>query len=147
LSKSFQNMYLLDTSIVSNYLDKGRNFPLLTNQLISTPPELIFISIITVEEIIQGALATIQKMRQKLAVKDAYKYFEKLFEALHSFQILSYTNDAELIYQSLPSRVKRIGTQDCRIAATACSKGYIVVTANVVDFEKIGIVQIQDWTR
>ncbi len=140
-------MYLLDTSIVSNYLDKGRNFPLLTNRLISTPPELLFISIITVEEITQGAIATIQRMRQKSSVIGAYRYFDKLFDALHSFQILSYTNEAEDIYQSLPNRMKRIGTQDCRIAASASSKGYIVVTANVTDFEKIGIVQIEDWTR
>ena len=140
-------MYLLDTSIVSNHLDKRRNFLKLTNQILSKPPELIFISIITVEEIIQGALATIQKMRQKSSVTDGYKSFEELFAALHRFQILPYTNEAEQIYQSLPTKIKRIGTQDCRIAAVACSKGYIVVTANVADFEKIGIVPIEDWTQ
>jgi tRNA(fMet)-specific endonuclease VapC len=86
-------------------------------------------------------------LRQKSAVTDAYKYFEELFEALHCFQILPYTNKAEQIYQSLSAKVKRIGTQDCRIAAIACSKGYIVITANVADFERIGIVQIEDWTR
>jgi tRNA(fMet)-specific endonuclease VapC len=140
-------VYLLDTSIVSNYLDKRRNFPQLTNKILTTPPELIFISIITVEEIIQGALATIQKLRQKSAVTDGYRYFEELFEALHCFQILPYTDEAEQIYQSLSAKVKRIGTQDCRIAATACSIGYILIPVNVADFEKIGIVQIEDWTQ
>ena len=43
--------------------------------------------------------------------------------------------------------MKRVGTQDCRIAAIARSKGYIVVTANVDDFEKIGIAQVEDWTQ
>ena len=99
------------------------------------------------EEIIQGALASIQKMRQKSSVTDAYRYFEELFAALHYFQILPYTNEAEQIYQSLSTKAKRIGTQDCRIAAIARTKGYILVTANVADFEKIGIVQIEDWTK
>jgi len=88
--------------------------------------------------------ASIQKMRQKSSITDAYRYFEELFAALHYFQILPYTSKAEEIYQSLSAKVKRIGTQDCRIAAVARSKGYILVTANVADFEKIGNVQIED---
>ncbi|RUT09905.1 hypothetical protein DSM106972_004000 [Dulcicalothrix desertica PCC 7102] len=140
-------MYILDTIIVSNYLDKRRNFPLIGKKIRSKPPESIFVSIITVEEIIQGLLAIIQKSRQKSSVINAYQEFEELFEALHRFQILPYTSEAEQIYQSLSPKVKRVGTQDCRIAATACSKGYIVVTANVGDFERIGIVSIEDWTQ
>jgi len=140
-------VYLLDTSIVSNYLDRRRNFPQLVDKILSTSPQQIFISIITVEEIIQGALASIQKTRQKSSVTYVYRYFEELFAALHYFQILPYTSEAEKIYQSLPTRVKRIGTQDCRIAAVARSKGYVLVTANVADFDKIGIVQIEDWTK
>ena len=140
-------MYILDT-IVSDYLDKRRgNFPLIENQILSKPPELIFVSIITVEEIIQGALNIIQKSKQKSSVVNGYRYFEELFEALHRFQILPYTSEAEQIFQSLSPKVKRVGTQDCRIAATARSKGYIVVTANVSDFERIGIVSIEDWTQ
>jgi tRNA(fMet)-specific endonuclease VapC len=139
-------VYLLDTSIVSNYLDKRRNLPQLTESILSTSPELIFISIITVEEILQGALACIQKMKQKSSVTNAYRYFEELFNALHHFQILPYTIEAETIYQSFPAKAKRIGTQDCRIAAVARSKGYILVTVNVADFEKIGDMRVEDWT-
>lgn len=140
-------MYILDTSIVSNYLDKRRSFPLIGKNIRSKPPESIFVSIITVEEIIQGLLAIIQKSRQKSSVINAYQEFEEVFEALHRFQILPYASEAEQIYQSLSPKVKRVGTQDCRIAATARSKGYIVVTANVADFERIGIVSIEDWTQ
>ena len=140
-------MYLLDTSIVSNFLDERRYYPQLTEKILSKPPELIFISIITIEEILQGALATIQKARRKPSVTIAYQYFEELFSALHRFQILSYTAEAEGIYQSLPAKAKRIGTQDCRIAAIACSKKYIVVTANVNDFAEIDIANVEDWTQ
>lgn len=140
-------MYLLDTSIVSNYLDERRDSLYLTNKILTTPPEQIFISVITVEEIVQGALANIQKVRKKSSIINAYQSFEELFEGLHLFQILPYTSEAEQIFQSLSTKVKRVGTQDCRIAAIARSKGYMVVTANAADFEKIGITQVEDWTR
>lgn len=140
-------MYLLDTSVVSNFLDERRYYPQLTTRILSQPPEQIFISIITVEEMLQGALASVQKVKRKSSVTKAYQYFEDLFAALHQFQILSYTPEAESIYQSLPAQVKRIGTQDCRIAAIASASRFTVITVNVNDFVSIGIADVEDWTR
>ncbi|MDJ0687292.1 MAG: type II toxin-antitoxin system VapC family toxin [Xenococcaceae cyanobacterium MO_188.B32] len=140
-------MYLLDTSVVSNFLDERRYYPQLTARIINQPPEQIFISIITVEEILQGALASIQKAKRTPSVTKAYQYFEDLFAALHRFQILSYTSEAENIYQSLPAKSKRIGTQDCRIAAIAHVNEFTVVTVNVKDFVSIGLTEVEDWTR
>ncbi|MGL5793293.1 MAG: type II toxin-antitoxin system VapC family toxin, partial [Waterburya sp.] len=129
-----------------NFLDERRYYPQLTEKILNKSPELIFISIITVEEILQGALAAIQKTNRKPSVTIAYQYFEELFSALHRFQILSYTAEAERIYQSFPAKVKRIGTQDCRIAAIACSNQYTVVTINTNDFVSIGMTDVEDWT-
>ena len=140
-------MYLLDTSVVSNFLDRRRYYPQLTAQILSQPPENIFISIITVEEMLQGALASVQKAKRKSCVTIAYQYFEDLFSALHRFQILSYTSEAEAIYQSLPAKIKRIGTQDCRIAAIAHANEFTVITVNVNDFVRIDLVDVEDWTR
>ena len=139
-------MYLLDTSIVSNFLDERRFYPQLTAKILSQPPESIFISVITVEEILQGALASVQKTKRKSAVVTAYKYFEDLFSALNQFQILSYDIQAEQIYQSLSAKIKRIGTQDCRIAAIAKVYELTVVTVNMNDFIKIGLIDVEDWT-
>ncbi len=110
------------------------------------PPDKIFISIITVEEILQGALASIQKVKRKSSVIQAYQYFENLFAALHHFQILPYSTEAENIYQSLPAKIKRIGTQDCRIAAIAKVNEFTIVTINVQDFIRIGLTHVEDWT-
>ena len=134
-------MYLLDTSVVSNFLDERRYYPQLTARILNQPPEQIFISIITVEEILQGALASVQKAKRKSSVTKAYQYFDNLFSALHCFQILSYTSEAEVIYQSLPAKIKRIGTQDCRIAAIASTNDFTVITVNVNDFVSIGITR------
>jgi predicted nucleic acid-binding protein len=138
-------MYLLDTNTVSSFLDQRRYSPQLTQKILSTPPEQLFITVITVEEILRGALAAIQKQRQNSSITITYRYFEELFFALHHFQVLSYTTEAEDIYQALPASAKRVGTQDCRIAAIACSRHYVVVTANVADFVAIGIVDVENW--
>ncbi|MEL6910671.1 MAG: PIN domain-containing protein [Cyanobacteria bacterium J06643_13] len=140
-------MYLLDTSVVSNFLDERRYYPQLTARILSQPPEHIFISIITVEEILRGALASVQKVKRNSSVIKAYKYFEDLFAALHQFKILSYISEAENIYQSLSAKIKRIGTQDCRIATIARANKFTLITVNVNDFVSIGLTDVEDWTR
>ncbi len=139
-------MYLLDTSVVSNFLDERRYYPQLTAKILSQPPEQIFISVITVEEILQGALASVQKAKRKPSVTKAYQYFEELFLALNRFQILPYTSAAEKIYQSLSAKTKRIGTQDCRIAAIASTNSFIIVTVNVDDFVSMNLADVENWT-
>ncbi len=41
-------MYLLDTSVVSNFLDERRYYPQLIARILSQPPEQIFLMILSV---------------------------------------------------------------------------------------------------
>ena len=66
-------MHLLDTSVISNFLDERLHYPQLTARILNQPPEQIFISIVTVEEILQRALASIQKAKRKPSVTRAYQ--------------------------------------------------------------------------
>jgi tRNA(fMet)-specific endonuclease VapC len=139
-------VYLLDTNIVSTFLDQRRNSPLLTHRILKQAPETMFISIITVEEMMQGELGAINRLRHRPNIVTVYRAFEDLFDALHRFQVISYTDAIDQIYRSMSLVQKRVGTQDCRIAATAIAGGFTVVTANTSDFYKIGNVTIEDWT-
>jgi tRNA(fMet)-specific endonuclease VapC len=139
-------VYLLDTNIISTALDQRRNNQFLAHRILNQSPESIFISIITVEEMMRGELGGIHRLRHKPNVVTVYRAFEGLFEALHRFQVISYTSEIEQIYQSMSLEQKRVGTQDCRIAATAIAHGFTVVTANTHDFYKIGGVAVEDWT-
>jgi tRNA(fMet)-specific endonuclease VapC len=58
-----------------------------------------------------------------------------------------HTSEAESIYQSLPAKIQRIGTQDCRIAAIARANKFSRVTINVNDFVSVGLADVEDWTR
>jgi tRNA(fMet)-specific endonuclease VapC len=139
-------VYLLDTNIVSTLLDQRRSNQFLVNTTLKQPSDRLFVSIITVEEMMRGELGGIHRLRHKPNVVTVYRAFEGLFEALNRFQIASYTSEIEQIYQSMSWEQKRVGTQDCRIAATAMFHGFTVVTANTRDFDRIGNVTIENWT-
>ncbi len=61
-------------------------------------------------------------------------------------QVVPFDLAAYNVFIELAKFQTAIGTQDRRIAATALSRGYVVVTANVQDFEKIPRLAVSDWT-
>ncbi len=68
-------------------------------------------------------------------------------KALSSFQILPYTDEAEQLYQSWPAKQKRVGPNDCRIAASAIVAGLTVVTCNQKDFSTVPGLVWEDWSK
>ncbi len=67
-------------------------------------------------------------------------------EFLRQFQTLPYTEADEDLYQSWSAAVKRVGTRDCRVAASAINRRLTVVTANLRHFQQIPGVQAVDWS-
>ena len=132
-------MYLLDSDTV-NLLLRGQE------RLVSTRD--IFVSSISVEEILKGALAEINRRRSILSasVAEPSFYFLRAVRKLAEMQLLAYDDDAEQVYQNLSASVKRVGKMDCRIAAHAIVSGLVVVTRNTRDFERIPGVQTEDWS-
>ena len=54
-------MYLFDTDIVTLIFHFPGQQPNLERRVLMTPPESIFVSVVSAEEMIQGALAVIRK--------------------------------------------------------------------------------------
>jgi tRNA(fMet)-specific endonuclease VapC len=143
-------VYLLDTDSVSNYLDKRRGHAALRARVAAEPPQNIWISIITVEEIVQGVLGLLHKARNHPRNADKIILFGALLEStlrdLMTFQILPYDRSAEESFGAIPANIKRRHSQDCHIAAIAISRGFIVVTSNTRHFADIPGVTCEDWT-
>ena len=141
--------YVLDTDSTSNFLEQGRNTSALRERVIAETPANIYITVITLEEILGGILNALTKARS--APRNAQKIIffsaklQQFAQDLLAFQILPYDEVAEEQFKQIPAPVRRKNSQDCHIAAIALSHGFTVVTSNTQDFEKIPGVSLADW--
>lgn len=133
--------YLLDADSASLAINGNKR---VRNRIQQTPQ--VWLSAIAAEEIVSGSLSLINQTRDKPGNPAAYSLFGNLLDSLGDYKIHLYTAEAMLIYASLPASVKRVGTQDCRIAASALAAGWVVVTANTRHFSQIPGVQLEDWS-
>lgn len=135
--------YLLDTDHISLF---QRRHALVVARVLATPPAQLMVSIVSVDEQIQGRLTVIRRARTQV---DAARGYARLRETLAFFQALAVVDFDEAaagVVNTLRSQGVRIGTQDLRIAATALVHGVIVVTRNGRDFAQVPGLTIEDWS-
>lgn len=141
-------MYLLDTDTTSNLLDVRRTSTALRERVRTIPLDDLAICVVTLEEMLRGTLDVIrQSQMKKLYLVEAYEEFRVLYAQLYRFTILPFTSEAERVLNAFPASIKRVGVNDCRIAAIAIVHGCTVVTANTQHFNKIPGLTIEDWTQ
>lgn len=132
-------MYLLDTNTCIYFLKNS--FPALTQRLLDTDPQMLFISSITVYELAYGAEKSKwgEKTRQKLAM------------FLAPFTILSFDSEdatvAGRVRGILEQQGTPIGPYDVQIAAQALAKGLTVLTHNVGEFQRVPDLKVEDWVE
>ena len=107
----------------------------------------VWLSSTAAEERVRGALNLIQKNRNKPSLPAAQDLLIRLLVDITDYRIHPYNEQAAHVCASFSAKVKRVGSQDCRIAASAITAGWIVVTANRKDFAQIPGVQFEDWSR
>ena len=139
-------MYLLDTNTVTLYL--RRTHTRLTERVLSVPPETVYISVVTAEEILRGRLDYVRKQeppKDSTSLSTAYNFLAEPLADLCTFQVQTFDGAALTIYRAYAASVLRVGRQDCKIAATAASRGWTVITSKTADFARIGTIH-EDWT-
>jgi tRNA(fMet)-specific endonuclease VapC len=139
-------VYLLDTNVVSNFLDKRRQYPALRERILREPNAHLWISVVTLEEILRGQLPAIHSARNTPRVVQEYALLESLITDLMQFNRLPYDAAADQTFRQIPAAVSQHHPNDCRIAATAISRGFAVVTANLRHYSLIPDVKLADWT-
>ena len=107
----------------------------------------VCIAIVTAEEMLRGALDEVRKAQSRRRdIIEAYAFFQRLHYDLHRFAMLPYSAEAEQVFKSFGPSTRRLGSQDCRIAAIAIAHGCTVVTANTQHFRRVPGLAIEDWT-
>jgi tRNA(fMet)-specific endonuclease VapC len=139
-------LYLLDTDVLSLFLHRRAQHPLLEERIFSTPPELRFVSVVTAEEMIQGAFKVIRRELQTRTGVAGYTLLKNMLEDLRSVQLLDVDAGALSRFLAFPADLRRIGRSDCLIAASALERDFTVVTRNLSDFTRFPGLRVEDWT-
>src|SRR4051794_16535705 len=135
--------YLLDTDHISLH---ERGHSPLRARFEALSPDLIAVSVVTVEEALRGRLAVLAR---RTAGEDRERAYSKLMETVRFFgsiQVVLFDARCEQQFQALRSQRVRVGTQDLRIAATALAHGLTLVTRNRRDFERVPGLPIENWS-
>lgn len=129
--------YLLDTCTVSDFV-KGQSGVL--TRIKATPPQLIAISAVTRMEIEFGLQLNPDRARKLAPVMDAF---------LSSIAILPFDDaDAKAagtIRAALQKQGQPVGAYDVLIAGCGLTRGLVVVTSNLGEFQRVGGLMVENW--
>ena len=141
-------MIILDTDCLS-LLERKRGDAFLTlfDNLSKFPPDEISTTIVSFDEQMRGWMAIVAKARTTELLIDAYGDLDSFLDAFRNMPVIAFDQDAGKVFDELKMQKIRVGTMDLRIAAIAISRNAILVSRNLVDFERIPGLTVEDWTR
>src|SRR2546421_1930768 len=106
--------FVLDTDIVT-YHQFGR--PAIVARLAQVDPRHVATTVVTLEEQLQGRLASIRRQRDSQGLPRDYQLLQATNAYFCQVPVLPFDEAALTVYRELLGRRLRIGTQDLRIAA------------------------------
>lgn len=136
-------LYLLDTDHISL---AQHQHPQIAAKILVTSPEQLAVSIVTVQEQMQGRLAQVNAVRKTTELLPAYRLLHEAVTFFQTIRIIDFDKQAAAIFDNLRQHKIRIGTLDLRIASIALATGATLVTRNRRDFEKVPGLTIEDWS-
>lgn len=128
-------MYLVDTNIVS---EARRRAPQAVAWLRAAPPASIYLSVITLGEIMKGV--ALKERTDRQAAGHLAEWLQKLRQD-HADRILPVSDHIAMEWGRIAALRPR-GDSDGLIAATAKVHNLILVTRNVADFDDAGIAVV-----
>jgi tRNA(fMet)-specific endonuclease VapC len=137
-------LYILDTDILSLFQDGD---VAVTARLALAPATDYCISVITVEEQLNGWLAFIRRATRPSQTELGYRELGLTVCFLSGFRILPFTQQAIARFESLKRLKLNVGGNDLRIAASALEASAVVVTRNARDFGRVPGLVIEDWSQ
>ena len=105
----------------------------------------VFISIVSVQEVMQGWLALINRQRAGRGQVHAYHRFQHSIETLNRLTILAFEESAASLFEELRAQRLRVGTMDLKIAAICLAHDAILLSRNVRDFRMVLGLRVENW--
>ena len=109
--------------------------------------EGVAISIITVEEELSGWYTQLRKAGSAEKLTRAYAGMYRAVQHFKLLELIPFSPDAMQRFDQLRKSHQRIGRMDLAIAAIALEFNATLVTRNLIDFEQIPGLKIEDWSQ
>jgi tRNA(fMet)-specific endonuclease VapC len=138
-------LYVLDTSVVGFAQQRHPVYERYVKSLPDGTP--VVTTIITVGEDLSGWLPACRRARNGAERVKAYARLERAQEFYQRMGCLPFDDTAAAIFDELRAQKIRVGVNDLAIAAIALSVSGVLVTRNIVDFQRVPNLQIEDWTK
>lgn len=138
--------FLLDTSVISELVKKSPHLPVL--EWIGAQDEtVLYLSVVTIGELEKGiARLPVSARKTRLQSWVRRDLVERFGERLLALDIRAATRWGTLTGES-EKRGQPLPVIDSLIAATALVHGFAVVTRNVEDFKRCGVVCVNPWDQ
>lgn len=102
---------------------------------------------VNAEEQIRGWLAEINRQREVYRQIVPYGRLVDLIEFFKDFPIVRFNQRAAEEFERLRKQRIRIGTMDLKIASIAIVHDALLLSANLVDFQKVPGLNVENWLR
>lgn len=135
-------MVILDTNHYSE-LDRGSRAGVLLRERLISRGEQPWLTVLTAEEVMRGRLAQIAADKERLLVR--YELFLTGLLNLAKWRFLPWTQAAQDTFEMLQFQRVRIGTMDLRIASLALAHETLLLSRNLVDFQKVPGLRVENW--
>ena len=137
-------MYLLDTDHITDLQRKPSSE--FSERIKRDGAHLFYASVVSFHEQTNGWNAYLHRETSEDRVLHGYHMFRKVLEYFSRMQVIEYDRAAAENLKTLRTQGVRIGLMDLRIAATALSREFTLLTNNSKDFSKVPGLKIESWT-
>jgi tRNA(fMet)-specific endonuclease VapC len=132
--------YILDTDIASMFM--GSQPPVVSNIV-----DPIFWTVISLDEVYSGWYSARNRAKNAQQLADTYRRLAETWQGMKDWPILPYAVGAIARYDGLKKRRLNVRGNDLRIAAIALEfADSVVVTRNLIDFQRIPGITCEDWS-
>lgn len=139
-------MILLDTDHLSVLRDRLHSLnSQLVARLFACNDPVILPTVISLEEQMRGWLA---EVRRRKHIHDQVPIYLKLTETVdfyNQWRIVPFDAAAADMFGNLRASKIRVATQDLKIASIALANGALLLSANLIDFQQVPGLRVEDW--
>jgi tRNA(fMet)-specific endonuclease VapC len=140
-------MFLLDTDHIGLLqLNEGKECERLRARMEAYTRSDFYFPIVSFHEQVVGWNNYVNRAKRTDGVVRAYRMFQVILADFARNQVAPFDDLAAAQFDALRRQRIRIGTMDLRISAIGLAQDYTVLSRNLVDFQKVPGLRVEDWT-